>query len=115
MGAACGLDSSFFLGDNGNVLFTGTVVGDPAPFGRPDGADPRIPHKLANLPRIREVSVSLSVPLKIALPGMSLVAMPAATETQPIEAAIFRAADDRRVFLWGSPGGPLPRELALSL
>lgn len=110
-GVACGVNSSFFLGDIGNVLFTGIVIGDPAPFGRSRGADPKIPHKIPHLPRISEVSVSLSVPLKIPGPGVSIVALPAASESQPIEAALFRAADEPRVFLWGSPGGDRPQEL----
>jgi len=116
VGIACGSNSSFFLSDSGEVLFSGVVSGDPAPFGRPKGADPKIPHKLANLPRIREVSVSLSVPLKVHLPwlpGLTILAMPLATEAQPIEAAIFRAADEPKAYLWGSLGGLFPQELCL--
>jgi hypothetical protein len=108
VGVACGLHSSFFLGDDGRVLFTGSVVGDPSPFGRPCTHDPKVPFKLEHLPRIREISVSLNVPLK--LPGMPFYVLPPLSESRPGEAIIFQAADAPRTFVWSSPGGPLPKE-----
>mmetsp|Transcript_82453 Transcript_82453/g.255970 ORF Transcript_82453/g.255970 Transcript_82453/m.255970 type:complete len:206 (+) Transcript_82453:1-618(+) len=106
-----GLGTSFFLGDDGGVFMTGSVPCDPAPFGRPKGVEPWVPYRLRNIPRIREISVSLSVPLK--LPGIPFSTLPEVTEAHPAEVAIFWAADEPRVFAWGSPGGVAPRELRL--
>lgn len=108
---ACGLHSSFFVGEDGSVLLTGTVLGDPMPFGRPSSKDPKAPYRLLHLPKIREVAVSLNVPLK--LPGLPAVSLHMGMRAHPAEIALFRAADEPRVFTWGSPGVPVPRELNL--
>mmetsp|Transcript_58923 Transcript_58923/g.164643 ORF Transcript_58923/g.164643 Transcript_58923/m.164643 type:complete len:637 (-) Transcript_58923:25-1935(-) len=109
---ACGLHTSFFVSDAGSVLLTGSVVGVKAPFGRPQGVEPQVPYKLRNLPRIREISVSLNVPLK--LPGISFSMLPIGTEARPVEMALFIASEELRAFAWGAPGGVAPRELCLN-
>lgn len=114
VGVACGLSTSFFLGEDGSVFFTGTVLSDPTPFGRPRAQEAKMPHRLRNLPRVREVSVSLNVPLK--LPGLPFATIPEVTEGHPGEVALFLAEDSPapspcRVLAWGAPGGAAPRAL----
>jgi hypothetical protein len=107
----CGHSTTLCLSDGGGVIFTGSMWYDKAPFGRPKDADPKVPYQLRNLPRIREMAISLMVPL--TLPGMPFATMVEATAERPGEVATFWAADEPTVFAWGSPGGLLPRVLKL--
>jgi len=110
-GVSCGLGTSFFLGDSGAVYMSGSVPCDSTPFGRPQSAEPGVPYRLQNLPRVREMAVSLRVPLK--LPGLPFSTLPEGTEAHPSELVVFWAADEPRAFAWGAPGGIVPREIHL--
>eukprot|EP00928_Gymnodinium_smaydae_P044065 TRINITY_DN29420_c0_g1_i1.p1 TRINITY_DN29420_c0_g1~~TRINITY_DN29420_c0_g1_i1.p1 ORF type:complete len:524 (+),score=33.67 TRINITY_DN29420_c0_g1_i1:52-1623(+) len=106
---AAGFGTSYFLGDDGRVLFTGTPPDDPSPFGRSHGAEPYIPYQIPMLPPIRHVAVSLDVPLQIN--GISVLVRTPTVQTS--EVALFSAVEEGRYFEWCCPGESTPTELNL--
>lgn len=113
---ACGLCSSFFLGDNGAVFMTGSVhCSGPTPYGRPPDHEIHKPYRLKGLPPVREIAVSLTVPLK--LPGIPFATLPEATSERPAELSFFRctasSADEAsatKLMAWATPGWDFPVE-----
>jgi len=114
---ACGLCSSFFVGDDGTVFMTGSVhCGGPRPYGRPPDFEIHQPYRLKGLPPVREVAVSLTVPLK--LPGFPFATLPEATSERPAELSLFRcterSADEAsasKLMAWATPGWDFAMEL----
>jgi len=82
---ATGISSSFFLADGGEVYFSGMARQTKCPFGRSDKVDPRDPHQIPGLSRIREVTVSMEL------------------SAFQWEHAMFVAADGC-IFAWGHHG-----------
>lgn len=113
---ACGLCSSFFVCESGAVFMSGTVhCGGPTPYGRPKELELQQPYQLQGLLPVREMAVSLNVPLQ--LPGIPFATLPEASEERPAELCMFRCAfnaDDvcaRTLLAWAAPGWSAPVQI----
>jgi len=60
-GIAAGISISFFVGEGGEVLLSGTARQTPFPFGRSINADPWAPYRIPGLRQIEQVSVSMEL------------------------------------------------------
>jgi len=58
---AAGISLSFFVGECGEVYFSGTAQQTPWPFGRDPRADPAVPLRVPGLRQIEQVSVSMEL------------------------------------------------------
>jgi alpha-tubulin suppressor-like RCC1 family protein len=60
-GIAAGISISFFVGEGGEVMLSGSARQTPFPFGRPIHADPWVPYRIPGLRQIEQVSVSMEL------------------------------------------------------
>eukprot|EP00927_Polykrikos_kofoidii_P030002 TRINITY_DN25884_c0_g1_i1.p1 TRINITY_DN25884_c0_g1~~TRINITY_DN25884_c0_g1_i1.p1 ORF type:complete len:585 (+),score=51.08 TRINITY_DN25884_c0_g1_i1:255-2009(+) len=60
-GVATGTTSSYFVGDCGEVWFSGTARQTKTPFGRPLHANPALPYRIPGLRQVEQVSVSMEL------------------------------------------------------
>ena len=84
--AACGLCSSYFVTDQGRVLFCGIVAHTSTPFKRPRDNVPVIPTTIPGLPTVRQVSVSLDF------------------GPQGHEHVFFQTEEKKEIYGWGHTG-----------